>query len=74
MEVKFTKEQEELFLKNYAKASTRINQQLGHISKAIAEVFLLECISDMISPEASNKLYEEMISDTVKASVDFLTK
>jgi len=73
MEVKFTKDQEELFLNNYAKACIRAGK-LRHTDKALVKVFLLECISDMLSDEVSNRLHEEMMSDTIRASVEFLTK
>ncbi len=73
MEVKFTKEQEELLLLNYKRACERMSD-FRAIDKATAKVFLLECISDMLSTEVDNKLHEEMISDAIKASVEFLTK
>ena len=73
MEVKFTKEQENLLLNNYEQACTRC-AKLSHTDKALAKVFLLECIGDMLSSEVSDKLHEEMFTDTTKAMMEFFIK
>lgn len=73
MEVKFTKEQEELLLKNYEKSCIR-GSKLMYLDKALMKVFLLECVSDMLSSEVSDKLHEEMVADTTKAMVEYLLK
>lgn len=73
MEVKFTKEQELLLLKNYNKACKRGNE-LSSLDMALAKVFLLDCITDMLSSEVSDKLHKDMELDTVKATMEFLLK
>ena len=73
MEVKFSEEQEELLIKNYVKACTRI-VKLCHFDKAVVKVFLLECIGEMLSEEVNYRLHDEMISDTLKATMEFMLK
>ena len=73
MELKLTKEQEELLLKNYEKSMSR-GAELKASDKALMKCFLLECIGEMLSEEVNYRLHEEMISDTLKASMEFLLK
>lgn len=73
MEVKFTKEQEELLLKNYEKACTRA-KRLNPLDKALAKVFLLECINDMLSSEVSDKIHDDMSKDFAIGTMKLLTK
>lgn len=73
MFLKLTKEQEELFIKNYEEACTRI-AKLHHSEKAVSKVFLLECDGDMLSLEVEKKIRDEMITDTLKATMEFMLK
>lgn len=73
MEVKFTKEQEELLLKNYNKACSRA-KDLRPLDKALGKVFLLECINDMLSSEVSDKIHSDLSKDTALGTMEFLLK
>ena len=71
MELKLTKKQEELLLKNYEKSMLRA-AKLKASDKALMKCFLLECIGEMLSEEVNHKLHEEMITDTLKAAMEFM--
>lgn len=73
MELKLTKEQEELLLKNYEKSCTRASR-LRYADKALMKCFLLECIGEMLSEEVNHRLHDEMISDEFQATMEFLSK
>lgn len=73
MELKLTKEQEELLLKNYERTCTR-GAKLSYSDKTLTKVFLLECIGDMLSQEVNDKLHAEMVADAFQATIDFLSK
>lgn len=73
MEVKFTKEQEALLLNNYEMACEKA-KDLRALDKALAKVFLLECINDMLSSEVSNKIHDDMSKDVALGTVEFLSK
>ena len=63
MEVKFTKEQQELILKNYKKECD-IMSNFPYVAKATAKNFLFGCIGDMLSKDVSDKIFGEIIADT----------
>ena len=73
MEVKCTKEQEALLLNNYENACAR-DRGLHALDKALAKVFLLECINGMLSSEVSNKFHDDMSKDIALATLEFLSK
>lgn len=73
MEVKFTKEQEALLLNNYEMACARA-KGLRALDKALAKVFLLECINGMLSSEVSNKIHDDTSKDAALATLEFLSK
>lgn len=73
MELKLTKEQEELLLKNYENSMSRA-AKLNVYEKALMKCFLLECIGEMLSEEVKYRLYDEMITDTLKATMEFMLK
>lgn len=73
MGLKLTKEQEELLLRNYESACTRVTK-LEYSDKALMKCFLLNCIGDMLSQEVNHKLHSEMMSDTFQATMEFLSK
>lgn len=73
MEVKFTKEQQELILKNYKKECD-IMSNFPYVAKATAKNFLLGCIGDMLSKDVSDKIFGEIIADTSIAAIEDMLK
>lgn len=73
MEVKFTKEQQELILKNYKEECDRMSN-FPYVAKAIAKNFLLGCIGDMLSKDVSDKIFGEMIVNTSMATIEDMLK
>ena len=73
MELKLTKEQEELLSKNYESACSRATK-LRYSDKALMKCFLLNCIGDMLSQEVNYRLHSEMASDALQAAMEFLSK
>lgn len=73
MELKLTKEQEELLLKNY-KEECKSMENLPFVAKATAKNFLLGCLDEMLSKEEANKIFGEVILDTTLATVESALK
>ena len=74
MEVKFTKEQLEVFLENYTKECERMESNLPSLALATSITFLKGCIGDMLPDEVKNDITNTIInvSTNTKTSVNEL--
>lgn len=63
MEVKFTKEQEELFLKNYEMVCKKF-AELPFLVNAMSKDFLFGCIGNMLSNGVADRIFAELMVDT----------